>query len=68
MTQITRLREFVQSFTALIDEVDNDEARMFKDGQPLLSDLIRHDDWLPEAFAQPNPDRYQQYLLLLPQG
>ena len=63
MTQITRLREFVQSFTALIDEVDNNEARVFEDGQPLLSDLIRHDDWLPEAFSQPNPERYQQYLL-----
>lgn len=63
MTQITRLREFVQSFTALVDEVDNDETRIFQDGQPLLRDLIRYDDWLPDAFAQPNPDRYQQYLL-----
>jgi predicted metal-dependent enzyme (double-stranded beta helix superfamily) len=29
----------------------------------LLSQLVSHDDWLPEDFARPDPERYQQYLL-----
>ena len=28
-----------------------------------LRDLVRVDDWLPDAFAQPHPQYYQQYLL-----
>lgn len=63
MANIQRLRGFVQSFTQLIDDTGNDETRIFDAGRSLLSDLIRHDDWLPDAFAQPSPDRYQQYLL-----
>jgi predicted metal-dependent enzyme (double-stranded beta helix superfamily) len=63
MTQIARLREFVQSFTRLVDDSHHDESRIFSAGKTLLSDLIRHDDWLPDAFARASPDRYQQYLL-----
>lgn len=62
MTQLARLRGFIQSITRLLDD-GADEARIFRDGRALLSDLVRHDDWLPDAYAQPNPDRYQQYLL-----
>ena len=57
-----RLREFVQAFTRLVDGAP-DEERIFKDGKTLLADLVAHDDWLPAAFAQPDPERYQQYLL-----
>ncbi len=63
MGNIARLREFIQSFTNLIQEAGADEKRIFLDGKDLLSELIRHDDWLPDAFAQPHPERYQQYLL-----
>lgn len=63
MTDITRLREFVQLFTQLIDVSANDEERILKDGKVLLSELIEHDDWLPEQFAMPSPESYQQYLL-----
>jgi predicted metal-dependent enzyme (double-stranded beta helix superfamily) len=28
-----------------------------------LRELIAHDDWLPDPFAQPDPERYQQFLL-----
>lgn len=63
MGNIARLREFIQSFTNLIQETGADERRIFVDGKDLLSKLIRHDDWLPDAFAQPHPERYQQYLL-----
>ena len=63
MGNIARLREFIQSFTSLSEETGADEKRLFVDGKDLLSKLIRHDDWLPDAFAQPHPERYQQYLL-----
>ncbi len=63
MTSIARLRNFVRAFTLLVDQSGNDEARIFSHGRALLSELISHDDWLPEEFAQPNPEHYQQYLL-----
>jgi predicted metal-dependent enzyme (double-stranded beta helix superfamily) len=62
MADVTRLREFVRSFTRLVDE-NPDEERIFRDGKALLAGLVAHDDWLPEPFAQANPDRYQQFLL-----
>lgn len=63
MGNIARLREFIQSFTRLIEGAGDDEKRIFVDGKDLLSKLIRHDDWLPDAFAQAHPERYRQYLL-----
>ena len=63
MTHIARLRDFVRSFTRLVDLAGQDEERIFSDGKAQLQALIAHDDWLPAQFAQPNPDRYQQYLL-----
>lgn len=62
MADVTRLREFVRSFTRLVDENPGEE-RIFTDGRALLEDLVTHDDWLPEAFAKAHPDRYQQFLL-----
>jgi predicted metal-dependent enzyme (double-stranded beta helix superfamily) len=49
--------------THLIDEAGADEARILSEGQPLLAGLVRVDDWLPDAFAQPHPVYYMQYLL-----
>jgi predicted metal-dependent enzyme (double-stranded beta helix superfamily) len=63
MTQIARLRAFVQDFTRLVEAAGDDEARIFQEGKPLLAGLIAHDDWLPEAFAAADPGRYQQHLL-----
>jgi predicted metal-dependent enzyme (double-stranded beta helix superfamily) len=62
MSQIVRFREFVQSFSHLIRQ-SNSESSIVVDGKSLLAELIQHDDWLPDAFAQPHPKRYQQYLL-----
>jgi predicted metal-dependent enzyme (double-stranded beta helix superfamily) len=59
----SRLRDFVQAFTRLVDSAGPDEERIFSAGGALLAGLIAHDDWLPAQFAQPHPDRYQQYLL-----
>jgi predicted metal-dependent enzyme (double-stranded beta helix superfamily) len=63
MTDIARLRDFIQSFTKIIEQHRTDEERIFADGSKLLSALIEHDDWLPDEFARPDPERYQQYLL-----
>lgn len=63
MKNVARLRGFIQSFTQLVDRTDNDEKRVFSDGKHLLMDLVSRDDWLPESFAQPSGERYQQYLL-----
>lgn len=59
---ITPLRDFVVAMTRLIDS-DPDEPRVLAEGAALLGALIARDDWLPDDFAQPDPQHYQQYLL-----
>lgn len=56
------LREFVGAFGRLLDSVP-DEPRILSEGGALLRTLVARDDWLPEAFAQPDPVRYRQFLL-----
>ena len=63
MNNTARFRGFVQSFTRHIAAAGDDEKRIFVDGKALLSGLVAHDDWLPEDFATPDPERYRQYLL-----
>lgn len=63
MSKPARLRDFVQSFTRLVEQAGGDEERIFDEGKKLLSELVRHDDWLPDDFAKPSAERYQQYLL-----
>jgi predicted metal-dependent enzyme (double-stranded beta helix superfamily) len=63
MTDLSRFRRFVQSMTRLVETAGADEDRIFTEGQPLLEELVAHDDWLPDAFAQPDAGRYQQHLL-----
>ncbi|BBF70029.1 cysteine dioxygenase family protein [Sphingomonas bisphenolicum] len=58
----SRLRGFVTAFADLL-AATRDEQAILDSGRALLSRLIATDDWLPEAFARPHPDRYQQYLL-----
>jgi len=60
---LSRLRSFVQDMTRLAERHGGDEARMLDEGARLLEDLVRHDDWLPEAYAAPSPESYRQYLL-----
>ena len=59
---LERLRDFVTGFAELVDTAP-DEASLLARGAGLLGDLVATDDWLPEAFAQPDPLRYRQYLL-----
>lgn len=57
-----KLLDFVQGITRLVEN-QADEARLREHGLPLLAELVASDDWLPDEFAQPHPQFYQQYLL-----
>jgi predicted metal-dependent enzyme (double-stranded beta helix superfamily) len=57
-----RLRTFVGRIASLVDAAAP-EAQLLDAGAAALRELIAHDDWLPDAFAQPDPERYQQFLL-----
>jgi predicted metal-dependent enzyme (double-stranded beta helix superfamily) len=57
-----RLNSFVTSFGGLLDQTQ-DEPEILDKGGKLLGWLIAEDDWLADAFAQPDPVRYTQYLL-----
>ncbi len=59
---LKRLRQFIADLADVIDEGE-DEAAVLAAGEVLLKRLVAVDDWLPEAYAQPHPDHYQQYLL-----
>ena len=63
MTNIARLREFVQAMTGLVERHGADEPRMLDEGERLLRGLVAHDDWLPGEYAASSPDSYRQYLL-----
>ena len=63
MTNIARFRMFVQAFTRLAERHGANEARMLNNGETLLGDLVTHDDWLPQEFAEPSEQSYRQYLL-----
>jgi predicted metal-dependent enzyme (double-stranded beta helix superfamily) len=62
MSDPGRLRSYVQGMTRLVERTD-DEAVILEDGASLLSELVAVDDWLPDQFAEPNPEIYSQYLL-----
>lgn len=59
---LARLRGFLQDLATLLDTRPA-EPDILQRGGALLQDLVRHDDWLPEDCARPDPQRYQQYLL-----
>jgi predicted metal-dependent enzyme (double-stranded beta helix superfamily) len=57
-----KLRGFISEIAQLVDK-NLPEAHLLEHGAVSLSKLIAEDDWLPDAYAQPSPDRYQQFLL-----
>jgi predicted metal-dependent enzyme (double-stranded beta helix superfamily) len=59
---IGRLRGFVTAFSDLLGATRSEQS-ILESGSALLERLISRDDWLPEAYARPHPERYQQYLL-----
>lgn len=58
-----RFNHFVREFTRLIDDSSSDESQVLGRGRELLAELVGRDDWLPDQYAQPHPQYYQQYLL-----
>ena len=58
-----RFRTFLNRFSRLWDGPDVSDAERVEQIAPLLAELIGHDDWLPEQYAQPDPQFYRQYLL-----
>ncbi len=63
MRHAERFREFVRDMTLLVDRAGYDEAAVLAEGPDLVAELVRHDDWLPDAFAEPEANAYRQYLL-----
>lgn len=59
---LKRLRTFIAELATLLD-AKPDEPTILAHGGDLLRQLVSHDDWLPAEFAQPDPERYRQYLL-----
>lgn len=59
---LARLRNFIRELAELLDR-NPPEAEILRAGSALLKQLVSVDDWLPSAFAHPNADRYQQFLL-----
>jgi len=59
---IQKLRDFVGEIARLVDTYP-DEADLIEQGSRALRELVAIDDWLPDAYAQASPERYQQFLL-----
>lgn len=57
-----RFHHFLAHMTRLVDRGPS-ESDALSGASEFLHDLISHDDWLLEDFAQPHPQHYQQYLL-----
>ncbi len=59
---LARLRRFILDLSAVVADHPG-EADVLARAGDLLGDLVARDDWLPDEFAQPSPERYRQYLL-----
>ena len=59
---IAPLRQFVLDATRIVSEYSL-ESEIISAIKIPLAQLIERDDWLPDAFAKPHPQYYQQYLL-----
>jgi predicted metal-dependent enzyme (double-stranded beta helix superfamily) len=53
------LSGFIAAFERLLAERPTEAAIRDRGGR-LLGKLVAHDDWLPPAFARPDPERYRQ--------
>ncbi len=63
---IHKLRRFAGSIAELADrhaQGISQESELIDQGLDALRELVSEDDWLPDAYAVPSPERYQQYLL-----
>jgi predicted metal-dependent enzyme (double-stranded beta helix superfamily) len=62
MSDIARLRSFVTDTAKIVETQSNEDAILARLA-PKLEALIKHDDWLPAAYAVTGGSRYRQYLL-----
>ena len=58
-----RLLNTVSSLTRLMEGCAPGDDAVLDQARDLMSRLVERDDWLPDAFAQPHPEFYRQYLL-----
>jgi predicted metal-dependent enzyme (double-stranded beta helix superfamily) len=63
MANIERLRVFAAHTVQSVARHGQDEAAVLSAITPALATLVSRDDFLPEAYAKPHPQYYQQYLL-----
>lgn len=61
--ELSRFEGFIQSLALTLDRAGSDEAGLLSHAGEALAELVSYDDWLPDEFARPHPDYYQQYLL-----
>lgn len=61
-TDTARLQRFLTRIDTLLSEPQS-EILLLADAARFLTDLVRTDDWLPDAYAVPDPQYYRQYLL-----
>ncbi len=57
-----RFTDFVKAATSVIEKHPSEKEIILR-MRPLLAELVRYDDWLPEAFSRSHVTNYQQYLL-----
>ncbi|NIE63396.1 cysteine dioxygenase [Burkholderia sp. Ax-1719] len=61
-----KLRRFVGTIAELVErqpQAFSQESELIDHGLDALRELVSEDDWLPDAYAVPSSERYQQYLL-----
>jgi predicted metal-dependent enzyme (double-stranded beta helix superfamily) len=63
LPRLDRLYDFITDLGALLSATPLNTRRPPEGGAALLKTLVGYDDWLPDAYTTPHPDRYQQYLL-----
>lgn len=63
MKHVAKFDEFIQALDGVVNGAQQEESTILQGAEALVRDLVRHDDWLPDAYAQPHPEYYQQYCL-----
>jgi len=58
-----RLLDYVAGMTRLVSAPTPGARELVERAAALKRELVASDDWLPDAFAQPDPRFYRQYLL-----
>lgn len=59
----TPLLGSISALTRLVSRTSLAEEQIHAEARNIVARLVASDTWLPEAFAKPHPQFYQQYLL-----